>query len=236
MGITFIIATYNAEDSLAITLDSLVNQTDCDFEVFISDGASTDNTVNIIESFKSQLQMKYISQKDNGIYHALNNGISNSSSDYINIIMAGDFHEPDFVAQVKNKLHHFDFIYGSSVCHTSNGEQRKYDPPKRLDISRITGMPFAHPSLVYRRLLHEDIGFYDESYKFASDLDFVMKLIKGGYTYSYSAHVTNYVTGGVGNSLTSLVETYKILSRYDAPKFLVLYTLLKQFVFSFLYA
>ena len=97
-------------------------------------------------------------------------------------------------------------------------------------------MPFAHPSLVYRRKLHEDIGFYDEIYKFAADLDFVLKLIKAGCSYSCSTHVTNYVTGGVGNSITSLVETYKILSHYDAPKFLVLYTLLKQLVFGILYA
>lgn len=93
MKITIITATYNSEQTLSDTINSILQQNYDNYEYIIVDGASKDNTINIIKKYEPQFKgkLKWISEKDKGIYDAMNKGISLASGDVFGILNSDDF-------------------------------------------------------------------------------------------------------------------------------------------------
>ena len=105
MGVKFsIITPYNSRDTIANTLESVLSQTIQDYEYLVIDGGSTDGTVEILEEYEKKFhgKMKFWSEKDQGIYDAMNKGIKRADGDIIGIINSDDWYEKDALENVLN--------------------------------------------------------------------------------------------------------------------------------------
>ena len=144
--VSVIIATYNAESSISITLDSLSKQTFRDFEVLMVDGASTDNTVSITKSF-SALNIEVKSDVDDGIGDAWNKGVARSCGRWIIFLNAGDILHPEHFARAKDRL------CGEDVLRVLYCDVLKFSASGELK-SKVVG---RSPSL--RGILFGSLGF-----------------------------------------------------------------------------
>lgn len=114
--VTIITVTYNAQDCLEQTILSVINQTYSNIEFIIIDGGSNDDTINIIKKYESHINL-WISEKDQGIYDAMNKGINLATGDWINFMNAGDiFASNNTIQQVfDNNYLEYDYIYGDRI-------------------------------------------------------------------------------------------------------------------------
>jgi glycosyltransferase involved in cell wall biosynthesis len=144
--VSVIVITYNSSDYVIETLDSIKNQTYKNIEHLIIDGASTDGTVDLIK----KLGLKYVSEKDSGLYDAMNKGIKKSTGYWLNFMNCGDvFYDSDVVEKCMKNINGNDLIY--SDTYFSNNTIFKCDIVK----NRI-----VHQSLVYKKNLHDEFGLY----------------------------------------------------------------------------
>ena len=105
---TVVTVTFNAEDVVRKTMDSVLNQSLSPYEYLIFDGVSSDDTVKIAQEYAPRFQEKGIrfriqSEKDSGIYNAMNKGIRAATGDFISFLNAGDWYEPDALEKVNGK-------------------------------------------------------------------------------------------------------------------------------------
>lgn len=115
--ISIITATYNSAETINDTIKSVLCQTNKDFEYIIVDGGSTDETIDIVKSYESEFsgRLKWVSEKDKGIYDAMNKGIKMASGDIIGILNSDDYYTSDDILQTiadAFKCQNVDAIYG----------------------------------------------------------------------------------------------------------------------------
>ena len=105
MLVTVITPCYNSEKTIRRTIESVLNQTYKDIEYLIIDGASTDKTVEIAKSYEAAFEgrMHIYSEKDEGIYYAMNKGIGLAKGEIIGIVNSDDYYEPEAVAKIAEK-------------------------------------------------------------------------------------------------------------------------------------
>ena len=101
MKVSIITVTYNSGCTIADTLESVLRQTYPDIELVIVDGLSADNTIEVVRQYESKFggRMKYVSEKDRGIYDAMNKGISMTTGDVVGILNSDDFFSADNVVE-----------------------------------------------------------------------------------------------------------------------------------------
>lgn len=178
VSISVITATYNAAKLLPGLLDSLLRQTDQRFEWIVVDGASSDNTVEIIESCELR-NVKLISEKDCGIYDALNKGVEIASGNYYLVVGADDILFPNAVSDFRKaaSLGRFDFIASKVVV-----DERIVEPKSGKGwLKGLHGETSGHAvSLLIRRSLHKRYGLYKMSYRICADQHFVLSALNAG--------------------------------------------------------
>ena len=173
--ISIITVCFNSEKTIKKTLDSVLAQTYKNYEYVIIDGKSSDNTLKIIESyvplFKGKL--RYISEKDTGIYNAMNKGISNCNGELVGILNSDDFYGINTLQLVaeKYKEEKYPFI-------VINGDMERVDKNDkvvfryRFSEKLVENKEcFGHPSMFAAKAVYDRIGVYDETYKLAADGD-----------------------------------------------------------------
>ena len=219
--ITIITVCYNCKSQLNKTILSLKNQTDKNFEYIVIDGYSNDGTLDVIKSNLDIINL-FISEKDNGIYDAMNKGIQLANGEYISFLNADDTYDVDFIKSCNEIIYQksIDYIY-SSVYAIKAKSKKKYIP-KLIDINfSFDRMTFPHPGLVVKKNIFNEIGKFDQNYKYASDLDWILKLVSNSNFLGCRNEnsFVNYTIGGAGNSIKSLNETIKIYSKYNKSYF-----------------
>lgn len=184
MKVSIITAAYNSAATLKDTLKSVLAQTYTDIEYIIVDGASTDGTQEIVRSYESLFngRLKWISEKDNGIYDAMNKGIKMATGDVVGILNSDDyFTRNDVIASMAQSFEdkNLDAVYGDiHFIHDGNPEKcvRYYSSkPFRPLWLRFGFMP-AHPSFYCRRELFDKAGLYKTDYKIGSDYEMMVRL------------------------------------------------------------
>jgi glycosyltransferase involved in cell wall biosynthesis len=180
MTLSILTINYNNASGLRKTVESVLTQTSQDFEFIVVDGASTDGSLEFLTAkFQfSTVNCKFISEPDNGIYHAMNKGINIAKGDYIHFLNSGDWLVDAFV--VKNMLKELDNIIssgnqpdvfvGNKITVRSDGKVRYGKNDKQL----VTALTFyrgtiEHTSAYIRRAMFETVGLYDENLKIVSD-------------------------------------------------------------------
>lgn len=216
MKISIITAVYNAEKTIEDTINSVLNQTYTNIEYIIIDGGSKDKTIDIIKKFepKFQKRLKWISEKDNGIYDAMNKGIKMATGDIIGILNSDDFFTSKDVISVVNQTfekYNPDGIYGDIHFVNNNNLDKivRYYSSRifRKELMRFGFMP-AHPSFYIKRECFNKFGLYNTSYKIAADFEFILRTIFiGNIKTQYVAK--DFVTMRIGGVSTSGINSHK---------------------------
>jgi glycosyltransferase involved in cell wall biosynthesis len=190
-----------------------------DIEHILVDGASQDDTLSIIKSYPHVA--KYVSERDDGLYNAINKGVSMSTGDVVGILNSDDFFpDPQVISRVVGSFrqHKVDAIFGD-VAFVKPGKLEKivrlYSSGKFHPDKFAYGYMPAHPSFYVKRKCYEDFGLYKVDYKIAADYELVMRFMhKHHISYAYAPFVMVHMrTGGVSNR--------NILSRYILNKEIV---------------
>ncbi|HOV13925.1 MAG TPA: glycosyltransferase family 2 protein [Spirochaetota bacterium] len=175
--ITIITVTFNAEKSIEKTILSVIGQTYNNIEYIIVDGLSKDNTMSIVEKYKDKIAL-IISEKDSGIYDAMNKGIIKSTGDFLFFLNSGDeIYENNTIEKIFLDINDEEIFYGKTSLINEDGSLKKITSiPKTLTHkSFLTGMPVSHQSIIIKKNL---INLYDLKYKFVSDHDFIITALK----------------------------------------------------------
>ncbi len=184
MKISIITATYNSAQTLGQTIESVIRQTYPDIEYIVVDGASTDGTQQIVKRYEPQLRgkMKWLSEKDHGIYDAMNKGIQMATGDIVGILNSDDyFTSNDIIEQMAPAFRDesIDAVYGD-IHFIRDGQPDKcirYYSSKRFSPVwlRFGFMP-AHPSFYCRRKIFKKAGLYKTDYQIGSDYEMMVRL------------------------------------------------------------
>jgi glycosyltransferase involved in cell wall biosynthesis len=212
---TIITVTFNSAKTIVDTLESVLNQSYVNYEYLIIDGKSTDNTISIVKSYERKFKgkLKYLSEKDNGIYDAMNKGLSLAKGSIIGIINSDDWYESDTLETIYKTFskQDIDLAYGllrffkdnilfSIECHTHHFIQNSMIP---------------HPTCFIRKRIYDIHGMFDINYKSAADYDLIIRFLKKGVRFHLIYKIlANFRIGGMSYGLTSRYETNLIRYKY----------------------
>jgi glycosyltransferase involved in cell wall biosynthesis len=185
MLISLITVTYNSATTLRDTILSVFSQTYPNIEYLIIDGGSTDNTVDIIKEYEPRFQgrLKWISQKDDGLYDAMNKGIKMATGDVVGIINSDDFyHRNDVITKIAETFQEKEVqaVYGDirfvrpvDLDTTVRYYSSKHFSPK---LFRFGFMP-AHPTFFTYKKYFEQYGYYKTDYYIAADYELLVRFL-----------------------------------------------------------
>lgn len=237
MKISIVTATYNSSKTLERCINSVFSQKNVNKEHIIIDGFSSDGTLDIIRKNEDKIDL-WISEKDNGIYDAINKGISLAKGDIVALLHSDDYYKDEFVL---SKFVHYmkeynldvlfsDLIYirDSDNANTSTKVLRywrAYRGKNGLIVNYKKLIKFGwmppHPTLIIRRELFEKIGYYNVNYKIAGDYDFILRLFSMDNLRIFYLPEVTYVmsiggtsNNGLKNILKKSYEDYKILKNH----------------------
>ena len=217
MRYSVITINYNNRHGLAQTIESVACQTNNDFEFIIIDGGSTDGSVDVIKEH-SDIITYWISEKDNGVYHAMNKGVAQAHGDYLIFMNSGDcFHSPDVLDAFKD--YYEDIICGKVL----KGKAQRPSGPRKSTITSVDLMrgSLPHQAMFIKRELliaHP----YDENYKIMSDWKFCLQtIVYDNCTFrACDIIVANYDTSGISTNSNGLLpkERKMILQEMFPPR------------------
>lgn len=184
MKISIITVVYNNERTIKDALESVLEQSYRDIEYVIIDGKSKDNTVTIIEEYKDKLGY-FISEKDNGLYDAMNKGIQAATGDVIGILNSDDLYQDfDVIADVMEQFNNdstLDILYGNLVYVKSddvNKIVRNWKCKPYYDRFFENGNVPPHPALFVKKSVYDKVGLFNLDYKLAADYELMLRMLK----------------------------------------------------------
>ncbi len=216
--ITIITVVYNSEDYIERTIQSVLSQSFKNIEHVILDGGSKDNTLNIIKRYNDEIAF-WKSEKDHGIYDAMNKAQKYSSGDYLMFLNSGDeFNDNDVLKNVFSKELSADVYYGDTLITDVEGNplrNRRLRPPMRLNWKDFRyGMLVCHQSIIIKRELSVE---YNLSYRIAADIDWAIRSIKQAKKIvNTQITISKFMEGGMStiHHRKGLNERFKILSSH----------------------
>jgi glycosyltransferase involved in cell wall biosynthesis len=184
MKISIITVVYNNERTIKDALESVLGQTYGDIEYVIIDGKSKDNTVSIIKEYEDKLGY-FVSEKDNGLYDAMNKGIQSATGDVIGILNSDDlYQDSDVIADVMKQFladSDLDILYGNLVyvkSEDTNVVVRNWKSKQYYDKFFENGNVPPHPSLFVKRSVYDKVGVFNLDYKLAADYELMFRMLK----------------------------------------------------------
>ena len=234
---TIITSTYNAASTLPRLLDSLASQTCRDFNWIVQDGASSDNTMQIVEQYLNRLpEILADTEKDNGIYDAWNKAINrwnNNLGKWVLFLGADDkLCNEDTLEKSKQILSVLsnEVLFAAGNIYIVNYGSKIEKIPITVNISnsfkkRYLGTPLPHSGLFQNRSLFSQSPF-DSTFKIAGDYDFILKHWKFKFqTRPLNMYITDMSSGGIsGNSQYTLLafdEFLKIIKKHSIKYYLI---------------
>jgi glycosyltransferase involved in cell wall biosynthesis len=191
-------------------------------EYIVIDGQSSDGSLGVIKSYENDID-QWVSEPDNGIYDAMNKGISMANGDIIGILNADDLLVPGIIQEIIQtfEITNADYIYGNVDRITKNGI--KYGTIKSLEESEIATskfrqVPFPHPSLYVKKAVFDEIGVYDTSFKLNADYDFILRLLNTGYRGIFlNKSIARYRDGGKSSGIETFIERKQVWKKHGVP-------------------
>lgn len=255
---TVITCTYNASKEVERTLESVLSQTYPHVEHLIVDGLSKDDTLLKADVYAqksremgSSHEVWIVSERDKGLYDAMNKGIRMAKGDYVIFMNAGDkFHDADTLSDVAKQLEQSflggntdrqlpGVIYGDTDIVDDSGaflHKRRLSPPERLTWKSFrNGMLVCHQSFYARADIAKRTP-YNLEYRFSADVDWCIRVMRDAQGRGLSLHnthltLTSYLEGGMSikNHRASLIERFHVMRRHYG----IIITVLKHVSFLF---
>jgi glycosyltransferase involved in cell wall biosynthesis len=183
MTLSLITPSYNSAKTIARTIDSVIAQNYSDLEYIILDGASTDDTLKIIASYQDKINIRLVSERDNGIYDAMNKGIKIATGDIIGILNSDDlFNSGEVIKTVADAFAdaEIDAVYGDIKYFADdiNKITRYWRAGEYKENKLNNGWIIPHPALFLRRSVYEKAGLFNTDFKIAGDYEFMLRILK----------------------------------------------------------
>lgn len=185
MKVSLITVTFNSGMTLRDTIQSVLSQSFPDIEYILVDGLSQDRTIKIVKEYEPLFQnrLKWVSEKDSGLYDAMNKGIRMATGDIIGIINSDDFYfRNDVITKIVEAFNdnNVQAIYGDVRFVNPNNLDRtvRYYSSKRFvpSLFRFGFMP-AHPTFFTYRKYFDQLGYYKTNYKIAADYELLVRFL-----------------------------------------------------------
>lgn len=226
MKISIIIPTYNASKTLSSALESILKQSFSDYEILIIDGLSTDNTIDIAKSYNDK-RIKINSERDNGIYDAMNKGIQLAKGEWIYFLGSDDrFYDSEVLEKVSQWFDQgFDILYGNVIFSIS---QKLYDG--KFSKLKLIEKNICHQAIFSKKSVFNKTGLFNIEYKALADWHFNMKWssnpsIKNKYINQIIAY---YYEDGF--SFSNPDENFSNDWRYNIKFYFKIFTRLKYLI------
>lgn len=224
LKISLITVTFNSERTLRDTFESVLAQSYSNLEYIVIDGNSTDTTLDIIKEYESLFRgnMKWISEKDEGIYHAMNKGIKLASGDIVGILNSDDifFDKTVLIDIVKIFCtKNIDAIYGNLKFVKANDINtviRTWKGSQYPSCGFKYGWHPAHPTFFVKRVIYDKHGNFDTSFNISADFELMLRFIQKYKisTYYLDKTIVKMRIGGEStSSLAKIIEGNKNVLR-----------------------
>lgn len=186
MKISIITATYNSSATIKDTIDSVLNQTYKNIEYIVVDGLSKDSTIDIVKEYEPKFEgkMRFISEKDNGIYDAMNKGISMATGDIVGILNSDDLYiDNNVLADIAQAFttRDIDCLYGNLYFvdqHNINKIVRTWKGSQHHKGAFQKGWHPAHPTFYAKRIYFEKFGAFDTTFNVSADFELMLRFIE----------------------------------------------------------
>ena len=214
MKISIITISFNANDTIEKTLNSINSQSYSNIEHIIVDGGSIDGTIEICNSF-SHIS-KIISEPDNGVYDAFNKGLKLATGDIIGFLNADDvFCNENSIQDIVDAFsnNEADIVYGNLdyVNEESKVIRNWISKPYEKGLVKKAWMP-AHPSFYCKKEVYDRLGGYNDSFKIAGDFELCLRFLEVNKVSSYYLNnkLVKMLVGGISNNgLKSKLTIFK---------------------------
>ncbi len=207
-SLTVITVVKNDQNNIEKTIKSIISNNNVSLEYIIVDGKSTDQTLSVIDKYKSKID-KIITENDQGIYDAMNKGIKNSKNDIIVFCNSGDFFYDGALAKIMKIFNEqkLDYVFGTVVRNYTKGQIIK----SKLNPERIYyNFDFAtshSTGFFLKRSIYKKIGLYNTNFKCSADYDLYYRMIKQKYLGAVTSKdelIGNVASGGFSSNFTFL--------------------------------
>lgn len=207
---SIITVCYNCEDSIAKTMNSVLEQEYDNYEYIIIDGASTDKTVDVIKQFEPLFKgkLKWISEPDKGIYDAFTKGVQLAKGNFVWIVNSDDYIMPDALNYVAHIYGEYEYkkapvISGAMNFVDSEGRIKETSMSKEADLENAfykDDIGVTHPATIVPKYIYDTVGAFDIEYRLAGDVDWFHRAYMNGCQFMFVDKVlTNMSDGGISS-------------------------------------
>lgn len=206
---SIITVCYNSELTIQHTIQSIKRQSFNDFEYIIIDGLSTDSTCAIIKNEAVDFpQLRWISEKDTGIYNAMNKGIEMAKGKYVWLVNSDDWiceNALEEVYQLTSRTSNSSILCGWMNLVDNNGKLQSVNKCSNETFLRGVKklkLGISHPATVVPKQVYDKIGLFDESYYITADVDFILRAYFHGVKFEFTSRVlSNMRNTGISNQM-----------------------------------
>jgi glycosyltransferase involved in cell wall biosynthesis len=195
---SIIIPTFNSAKTLKQTLDSIVSQSFLDYEVLVMDGISKDNTSKIATAYKNS-RIKIISEKDQGVYDAMNKGVDKATGKWLFFLGSDDdLYDETILSKIHSQLinKNINVLYGNVIMVGDTPwakDKTIYDG--EFDLSKILQQNIAHQAIFYHQDVFKKLGRYNIKYDVNADWDFNLNAY-ANFEFKYTDMIIAKFSGG----------------------------------------
>lgn len=217
--VSIITVCFNSEKTIERTIKSVFDQTYKNIEYIIIDGASTDKTLEIIDGYRDQFRerLKVVSEKDDGIYYAMNKGIALSTGTLIGIINSDDWYEVDAVQKMVNAYEE-DHNNPLTVYYGNTGMIRDNQllSVSKSEHNRLEDGMISHPSCFVTKEAYDKLGVYNTDYPSVADYDLMLRYKRAGRVdfVNVNEHIANFTLGGMSSTGKAYIDLLRLKMNY----------------------
>lgn len=214
--VSIITVCYNSEKTIRRTMESIVSQTYKNIEHIIVDGKSTDSTLDIVYELEPLYHdnIRIISEKDHGIYNAMNKGIAMATGELIGILNSDDYYENDAVEKIiKNyEGNPYKILYG--MCRCLKGDEEQF--VSIISHNRLEEEMIAHPACFVPKQIYDEFGLYDETYISVADYEFMLRMNRNSKISFQPVYeiIVNFTLGGMSGTSAAYYDLLKLKRAY----------------------
>lgn len=207
--ISIITVVYNGVKTIEQTIQSVIRQPYENKEYIIIDGGSTDGTVELIKKYESSLSY-WVSEHDNGIYDAMNKGITRAKGDLIGIINADDWYEADIFTTIAKQ---YQETGTNQVIHglLRNFLDEEFYSIVGNSVRRLRYDMIQHPTCFIPQKLYRTYGNYNSNLKYSADYDLILRYVNQGVKFCFvEKAIVNFRLGGISSTPKAEREMYRV--------------------------